>query len=44
MTVDNETIIQWYPGHMAAAMRKLQEQMKLIDVVIEVVDGRPAAG
>lgn len=35
-----ESVIQWYPGHMAAAMRKLDERMKLIDVVIEVVDAR----
>ncbi|MGD1068015.1 MAG: ribosome biogenesis GTPase YlqF [Vulcanimicrobiaceae bacterium] len=32
--------IQWYPGHMAAAMRKLAERLKIVDVVIEVVDAR----
>ncbi len=35
-----ERVIQWYPGHMAAAMRRIGEHMKLIDVVIEVVDAR----
>lgn len=35
-----ESVIQWYPGHMATAMRKLDENMKLIDVVIEVIDAR----
>jgi ribosome biogenesis GTPase A len=35
-----EQIVQWYPGHMAAAMRRIDEYMKLIDVVIEVVDAR----
>ena len=32
--------VQWYPGHMARAMRRLAEDLKLIDVVIEVVDAR----
>jgi ribosome biogenesis GTPase A len=32
--------IQWYPGHMATAMRKLAERLKIVDVVIEVVDAR----
>ncbi|MDF2908162.1 MAG: rbgA [Herbinix sp.] len=31
---------QWYPGHMAKAKRAMQEDMKLIDVVIELVDAR----
>ncbi|HWT27076.1 MAG TPA: ribosome biogenesis GTPase YlqF [Mobilitalea sp.] len=31
---------QWYPGHMAKAKRMMQEDMKLIDVVIELVDAR----
>ncbi|MGF7144048.1 ribosome biogenesis GTPase A [Anaerotaenia torta] len=31
---------QWYPGHMAKAKRSMQEDMKLIDVVIELVDAR----
>lgn len=32
--------IQWYPGHMTKAKRMMQEDMKLIDVVIELVDAR----
>jgi len=32
--------IQWYPGHMATAMRKLADRLKIVDVVIEVVDAR----
>jgi len=32
--------IQWYPGHMAQAMRKLGERLRIVDVVIEVVDAR----
>lgn len=37
--------VQWYPGHMARAMRRLAADLKLIDVVIEVVDARvPRSG
>ncbi|MEC9489903.1 MAG: ribosome biogenesis GTPase YlqF [Halanaerobiales bacterium] len=33
-------MIQWYPGHMAKAKRILKEDLKLVDIVIEVVDAR----
>ncbi len=33
-------IIHWYPGHMAKAERIVREQMKAIDVVIELRDAR----
>ena len=32
--------IQWYPGHMTKARRAMQEDIKLIDLVIELVDAR----
>ena len=32
--------IQWYPGHMTKAKRMMQEDIKLIDVVIELIDAR----
>ena len=32
--------IQWYPGHMTKAKRMMQENIKIIDVVIELVDAR----
>ena len=32
--------IQWYPGHIAKAERQLQEQLKYVDVVLEVRDAR----
>ena len=35
--------IQWYPGHMTKARRMMQEDMKLIDIVIELVDARVPA-
>lgn len=33
-------IINWYPGHMAKAKKLIQENLKVIDVVIELVDAR----
>lgn len=36
----NEQIINWYPGHMTKAKRQMQEDIKLIDLVIEIVDAR----
>lgn len=31
---------QWYPGHMTKAKRAMQEDLKLIDVIVELVDAR----
>lgn len=31
---------QWYPGHMTKARRMMQENIKLIDIVVELVDAR----
>ncbi|MFG6348829.1 MAG: ribosome biogenesis GTPase YlqF [Lachnospiraceae bacterium] len=31
---------QWYPGHMAKAKKAMQEDIKLIDVIVELVDAR----
>lgn len=31
---------QWYPGHMTKARRMMQEDIKLIDLVIELIDAR----
>lgn len=33
-------LIQWYPGHIAKAEKQLKEQLKLVDVVLEVRDAR----
>lgn len=33
-------VIQWYPGHMAKAKREVQEHLKKVDVVFELVDAR----
>ena len=34
------TNINWYPGHMAKTKRQIIEDLKLIDVVIEILDSR----
>jgi len=31
---------QWYPGHMTKAKRQMQEDIRLVDLVIELVDAR----
>ena len=33
-------MIQWYPGHMAKALREVGEKIKLVDVVVIVLDAR----
>lgn len=33
-------MIQWFPGHMAKARREVEENLKLVDVVVEIVDAR----
>ena len=32
--------VQWYPGHMTKAKREMEEDVKLIDLIIELVDAR----
>lgn len=32
--------VQWYPGHMTKAKRQMQEDIKLIDLIIELADAR----
>lgn len=32
--------INWYPGHMAKARRMLEENIRLVDMIIEIVDAR----
>lgn len=33
-------VIQWYPGHMEKAKRTLKENIKMVDVVVELLDAR----
>lgn len=35
-----KTSINWYPGHMAKTMRQIEEDLKLVDIVIEILDAR----
>lgn len=38
------SVIQWFPGHMAKAIRQMEENVHLVDIVFELVDARiPAA-
>ena len=32
--------INWYPGHMAKTRRQIEEDLKLVDIVIELLDAR----
>ena len=38
--MDNKTNINWFPGHMAKTKREISEQLKLVDIVYEVIDAR----
>ena len=38
--MENKTNINWYPGHMAKTKREISEDLKLIDVVVELLDSR----
>ena len=37
---ENKTNINWYPGHMAKTKKQIIEDLKLIDVVVEILDAR----
>lgn len=37
---ENKTNINWYPGHMAKTKRQIIEDLKLIDIVAEIIDSR----
>jgi ribosome biogenesis GTPase A len=38
--VQTARLVQWYPGHIAKAERRLKEQLTMVDVVLEVRDAR----
>jgi ribosome biogenesis GTPase A len=40
LTADSKTHINWFPGHMLKAMRKIKERLKMVDIVLEVRDAR----
>jgi ribosome biogenesis GTPase A len=37
---ENNMTIQWFPGHMAKARRQVQEKLKLVDIIFELIDSR----
>lgn len=37
---DDSLLIQWYPGHMAKTRRRMEEDLKLVDLLCEVIDAR----
>lgn len=36
----HKTSINWFPGHMAKTRRQIEEDLKLVDIVIEILDAR----
>ena len=38
--IQNQMNINWYPGHMAKTRRQITEDLKLVDIVIELLDAR----
>ena len=38
--VVNKSVINWYPGHMAKALREIKGTLKLIDIVLVILDAR----
>lgn len=37
---DNKANMNWFPGHMTKAVREMEQNIKLIDIVIEILDAR----
>ncbi len=37
---ENKINIQWYPGHMTTAIREMEKNIKLVDILIELLDAR----
>lgn len=38
--LEGAEVINWYPGHMASAARSIREQIRGVDLVLEVRDAR----
>ena len=38
--VFRKVVLSWYPGHMAKTKRQIEEDLKIIDIVIEILDAR----
>lgn len=35
-----EAVFNWYPGHMAKALREIKQKLKMVDIVLEIRDAR----
>ena len=40
MSEENKTNIHWFPGHMKKALNNVEEKIKLVDVIVELLDSR----
>lgn len=40
MNNENKSNINWYPGHMAKAIKEIAEKLKLVDLVVVLLDAR----
>ena len=40
MNNENKTNINWYPGHMAKTRKQIEQDIKIVDIVIELLDSR----
>ena len=38
--MENDINLHWYPGHMTKARRMMEEQIKLVDLIVEILDAR----
>ena len=38
--IESKMDINWFPGHMAKTKRQIMEDLKLIDVIVEILDAR----
>lgn len=36
----HKSVINWYPGHMAKTRRQIEQDLKIVDIVIELLDAR----
>lgn len=36
----NKSVINWFPGHMAKSLREIESNLKVVDIIIEIIDAR----
>jgi ribosome biogenesis GTPase A len=40
MNNENKANINWFPGHMAKSLKEIEDSLKLVDMIIEIIDAR----